>query len=308
MNVVVTGASSFVGINIIRKLLDNYLDIAIYGIVRPNSPNNQKLDEFRNRIKIIEIDMSDINLLTNYLEKIDVIYLNAWRGTRGSSRLDESIQKQSYIDSINAAKVAIELGANTIIGIGSQAEYGIVYDEVDENHETNPITAYGKYKLMTYNKLKEMCINNIDLKWGRIFSAYGVGDYENTLIMQCVNKMITSDTIELSKCTQMWNYINIIDVANIFSLMLKKCIPSGIYNISSNDTRVLKDYVLEIKKLTKSNSILNFGTVQKDEKLMNLLPINNKIMRLLKNYDFISFEEGINLIISCNEKYSKKGD
>ena len=122
---VVTGAASFVGSNIIRCLLRDYEDLKIYGIARPNSKSNTVVKEFGDSINVLEIDMDNISALKQILPHVDAFYLNAWRGTRGDDRKDFPLQESNYIDTMKAVNAAIELGAKTIIGVGSQAEYGV---------------------------------------------------------------------------------------------------------------------------------------------------------------------------------------
>lgn len=46
----------------------------------------------------------------------------------------------------------------------------------------------------------------------RIFSVYGYGDREGTLIDSCVHKMNQGGIIHLGPCTQQWNYLYINDL------------------------------------------------------------------------------------------------
>lgn len=301
MNIAVSGASSFVGINIVEQLIIQYPEARIYALVRPNSLNNKKLIKLKNKICIVEIDMANMNALPTMIESLDVFYLNAWNGTRGNDRENEELQRSNYKYTIEAINIAIGLGANTIIGVGSQAEYGIVEDEIEENHPTKPVSAYGKYKLKVFKDGLKICLkNNVNFKWGRIFSAYGADDNPNTLISYCVKNMLENKPINVSQSTQMWNYINIKDVAYFFAGMLSDCIPSGPYNISSDDTRVLKDYILEIKNTLESNSLINYGAIQNNIRLMNLIPNNSKLLKYFANYRFIPFSVGIREIVNKN--------
>ena len=303
MNIVVSGSASFVGNHIIRELIKRDSKINIYAMVRPNSKHNEILLDLKDKINVVEIDMANIESLKDYVSSIDAFYMVSWRGTRGNDRADENMQLQNYLDSVKACKVAIELGAKSIIGVGSQAEYGITYDNVSEDYNAKPITPYGVYKLRTFNECSDLCAKNkVAFKWGRIFSAYGVGDYENTLVMYCIHQMRNNLEVISSPCTQMWNYINIKDVANLFVELLTETIPSGAYNFSSFDTRVLKSYVYEIRSILNSSSIIKFGATQNNIKLMNLLPINSKLIQYLPEYNFIPFSDGIREIIRDMEK------
>ena len=60
--------------------------------------------------------------------------------------------------------------------------------------------------------------------------------------------MLNNEEIELSSCTQHWNFLYVKDAAALIhkasrNAFLDKNFHFGIYNLASNDTRVLKDYV-----------------------------------------------------------------
>lgn len=303
MKIAISGASSFVGTNIIEELIKQYQDADIYALIRPNSPNNKKIAKFGNRINVLEVDMGNIQELTNLIDGIDVFYLNAWNGTRGADRLNEEMQKNNYTNSILAINTAIKLGAKTIIGVGSQAEYGITNTFVDEESEAKPNTAYGKYKLMLYTEGLSVCKkNNVEFKWGRIFSSYGTNDNENTLVMYCIKNMLNNCDVDVSPCKQMWNFINIKDVACLFVKMISDKIPSGVYNLASNDTRVLSSFIEEMYLLTNASCKINYGAVQTNIKLMNLMPRISKIEKHFPGYKFISFSTGVREIINSYRK------
>ena len=304
MRIVISGATSFVGINLIRALIKDG-ENEIIALIRENSPNRSLLNEFGDRIRIFCVDLNNINTLSNYIDYLDAFYLVAWRGTRGQDRNNEEMQKENYIDTIETTKVAIKLNAKTIIGIGSQAEYGYVETKIDESIVPRPTSKYGLYKLKVYQEGKKICEQkSVSFKWGRIFSAYGIGDYSKTLVMYCINNMLKGLPVYVSSCTQMWNYTNIIDIAHIFARMCGNDIPSGLYNVCGDDTRFLKEFVEEIKKITKSSSEILYDSQDSTSEKVTLNPVNSKIKSFLKDMEYIPFDDGIlSIINSINLAY-----
>lgn len=305
-NIIITGVTSFIGKQMIDRLIKTNNEI--YGLVRKDSTNLKNIEEYFkfSNFHIVFGNMDDAEFFEK-LNTIDAIFLLAWKGTRGSARVDKTSQKESYLSTINFVKKLSKCNIKNIIGIGSQAEYGISDEEKRETSLKKPVSQYGIYKLKTYNFLYKFCReNNISLKWFRLFSCYGVGDYEKSLVSDSISKLLKNEPLDLSKCTQSWNFINIKDVADIVCLVYDKEIKSGAYNLSSNDTRMLVDFVYEMKGICNSTSVLNFGVKQKDEKLMNLLPNNEKLLRVIgKDYKFVPFCFGIKEIIlkfSCVDK------
>ena len=106
----------------------------------------------------------------------------------------------------------------------------------------------------------------------RIFSVYGVGDHETTLVHTLVQAVLAGQSMDLSPCSQMWNFMEARDLARAIAFLLEGGFGSGTYDLCSQDSRPLKDYVLEIESLGKaflekkegktlstSSSLLRFG-------------------------------------------------
>lgn len=66
-NILVTGATSFIGQYLIAELLNDSNNI-IYALVRPNSKHKNNLIKFKN-VNIIEIDMKNIAILPQKINK-----------------------------------------------------------------------------------------------------------------------------------------------------------------------------------------------------------------------------------------------
>lgn len=296
-NIIITGATSFIGINILKELKNN--EYNIYAIIRPNSINKDKLNEFAN-LKIIELDQREIENLKLYLKKVDICIHLAWEGTRVPERYDEDIQEQNYINSVKTFEAVTALGCDVFLGTGSQAEYGFINDIITEETETNPNTEYGKFKLKTCLELEKKALeNNVRFIWGRIFSVYGEGDYENTLIMSTLKNMKENKDINMTEGKQYWNYIYIKDLSKIIINLIFNKEAKGIFNLASNDTRPLKEYILDMKKALKSKSVINFGAIPyRQEGIVSIKPSISKLNNILKINSNSNFYSQFRRVIS----------
>ncbi len=297
-NVLITGATSFIGVHLINECINN--NCRVIAVVRPNSEKIIRLPK-SNLITIIETDMEEIEDLVDKIRdvKIDVFYHLAWDGVRGDYRNDATLQNKNYICAISAMNVAKQLGCRGFVGTGSQAEYGTCVGSIDESYPTNPVTEYGKAKLKTYKTLKAIAKeNNIKFFWARIFSVYGLYDYEGTLIMSALNKMKKNEAVQLTECTQNWDFIYVEDVARIMYLIPNINCEDGIYNIASGETRKLKDFVIAMKEVSKSASELQFGAIPySSEGRTSFEPSVDKLKQNLGWASRITFEDGINDIL-----------
>lgn len=298
IKVVVTGATSFIGVHIIKEYLKNNCEVI--AVVRPNSKNLYRLPE-NNLLTIVEIDMENIEELIEKFEnnKIDVFYHLAWEGVRVPYRDDAILQNENYICAVKAMKAAKGLGCDIFIGSGSQAEYGKCIGKIDENYPTAPVTEYGKAKLKTYEKLKILAKeNNIKFIWVRVFSVYGIYDYQGTLVMSALEKMKRNESIPLTQCLQNWDFIHVEDAAQAMYLLAKAPCSDGVYNLASGESRQLKEFVIAMKRICNSQSKLEFGEVPyNSEGIVSFQPIVDKIKQNLGWSCKVSFEEGIKSIL-----------
>ena len=210
------------------------------------------------------------------------------------------MQEENYKNSITALYVAEKLGAKIFMSAGSQAEYGQLNSVITEDTMSEPTTAYGKNKLKFYEYGMKFCRErNIKFLEPRFFSLYGSGDYQGTLIMSMLDKMLKNEPCDLTDCTQKWNFLNIKDAVNGMKILIEnEDVKPGAYNFASNDTRALKSFLLEMKAITKSNSKLNFGAILHNDS--GKYGINPDIIKLLATgwKPEVSFESGIKELIN----------
>lgn len=345
MKILISGVSSFLGIYTAKELLSQ--GHQVYGIVRKESKNREKLESLRG-LQLISVDM---NAFSSYAEEgelalaegirkqedrfsreaafswdgfalasllpkdVDAIIHFAWDGVGSKGRENPEIQEQNLLMSKGFYQWGLQNGVKYFLFAGSQAEYG---RGTRENPE--PVSAYGKAKLSFSryglsggraaedSAFPKQCFRSFDnteeteqekaketeqeteqkseqkaeqkaeqenpMKFLdlRIFSVYGVGDHETTLVHTLVQAVLAGQSMDLSPCSQMWNFMEARDLARAIAFLLEGGFGSGTYDLCSQNSRPLKDYVLEIESLGKaflekkegktlstSSSLLRFG-------------------------------------------------
>lgn len=298
--ILVTGATSFIGLHLLKALLPMY---RILAIIRPDSPKKMLLPLNDNLI-VYEVAMHDYDNLKVLLrlEKIDCFIHLAWNGTRGTTRNDEEIQAKNLKYSQYALESAVELGVNTFVSAGSQAEYGPWQKKakLSETIIPNPNTAYGKMKLEFYKIASRLCtIKKIRFLEPRFFSLYGPGDFSGTMIMSILNNMLQNKPCKLTLGIQDWDFLYIDDAVLGLIKLLQDKKTHGIYNFGSGESHLLKFYIEKMYRITKSSSILNYGAISYPS--TGMVNVNPDVEKL-KNIGWkpeVTFEEGIKRIINC---------
>lgn len=303
MKFVITGATSFIGSELCSYLLANGHEIIAicrkYSTKIENLPQNEKL-------KVVYSSMADYRTLSGKISEVDVFINLAWAATGHEGRNLIASQWQNVEYSFDALIAARQMGCKLFVEAGSQAEYGLTNDVQTPESETNPFSEYGKAKLtmkdMAYAYTKMTGMKYVHL---RIFSIFGEKDKDWTLISSCIDKMLKNESVELSPCTQNWNYLYVKDAAKQIALLCEYAFRNedftqDVFHIASEDTRTLKNFILEMKKLTGSESFLHFGSIN-PERLVSLQPDMVKTKLVIDFVSDYTFADGINRII----KYRK---
>lgn len=282
---ILTGGTGFLGYWLLKELVKN--DIFVYVLVRKNSKRRERLEGISG-IQIIELNMDKIFDLPRYLKNADVFYHLAWEGERNNF----PGQMNNIIQAVNAMEVAHKLGVKQFIMTGSQAEYGICNQQVDESYPANPNTAYGACKVACYNILKTLSEQiAMSLTWVRIFSVYGEGDNPNTLISYLFKCFKDNISPEITSGTQLWDFLYAQDAVNALYLLAEKN-KSGIFNLAYGESRPLREFVVKARDLVNPKLELNFNS----DIPFNGVQLNANIDKIKNEIDWkptVDFKNGI---------------
>lgn len=279
----ITGASSFIGVKLCRYLSDNG-----HSVIAMSRRENEYLEGIKKNghLQVFRADMQSLFDKAKGVNADVFIHL-AWAGTMHEDRDNPAIHEENVRISLECVKLAKQMGCQLYVDAGSQAEYGIVPEVLTEDTPCHPITAYGKGKLKMYQEsvilTRELGLKYIHL---RILSVYGENDHDETLIMYSLKKLKANEPIEMRSGGQKWNYVYVKDAARqIAELSIHAVNDKGfhqeVYNIASNDTRKLQDFIITMKEITGSASELSFGGYN-PEKDVNLNPDTKKTAAVVK--------------------------
>ncbi len=317
MNVVVTGATSFLGAALVKELLGRGHEV--YGVQRPHSPNRQVLECLRERedgkgrnLHIIELELEELDGIDRMIPvPCQVFFHFGWGGSGSQSRLMNEVQRKNVEDSVKALCGARRLGCRRFLFSGSQAEYGVYRTPMREDMPVSPVSEYGKAKVEFGLRAKSMCRQWRETgEWEmeyihiRIFSVYGPGDHPWSLVNTCLDTFLKGGVMELGACSQQWNFLYIEDlVEGVMALAFcdKPACGETVYNLAGGeeDTRVLKSYVEEMHRLCGGEGTCVYGILPPNaEGSTNLIPDIGRIRERTGWEPRVSFEEGIRHMIN----------
>jgi nucleoside-diphosphate-sugar epimerase len=259
MNILVTGATGFIGRHVVNALLNmDGLQITVTG------SNLSKLRDCYSGsdVKIIPYDIHDGGTaldLYEYFGAPDKLIHLAWRGLPNYDNTFHIVE--NLVADIRFIQTLIDAGLKDITIAGTCFEYGMQEGELSEELENAPANFYALAKdslrksLEIYQKQK-----SFDLKWVRLFYLYGSGQHPNSLIAQ-LNTAIQKgeSSFNMSGGMQIRDYMKVEDSAyNIAAIALQNQVVGVINNCSGTPLRLV-DFVSGYLAGEKSEIELNLG-------------------------------------------------
>ena len=295
---IITGATSFIGAGLVSALLDKGVDC--YAIVRRESKNLGVLPTQHPKLHLVWGNASEPETWMKDVPGCDVFFHFAWDGVGAVGRANPEMQKQNVGMAEECLKAAAALGCRRFVFAGSQAEYGINDGYITESTECHPNIEYGKGKLAFLQRAvplsKELGIEYVHL---RIFSVYGPGDHPWTLVSRCLDVFSQGGEMDLSPCTQKWNFLYVTDAAEAI-IRLGDCPldEDPVYNIAGEETKPLKEYVEAMRGICGGGTP-KYGTLEnKAEPPHGIDPSIRKMQRATGWRMETDFETGIRQILA----------
>ena len=138
-----TGGTSGIGLALIRKLLDENVEILM--LRRKETSRDMELPEH----ELLHVEYCALEELKEYQPQgsYDVFFHLGWAKTSQEERKNMMLQIKNVEYSCEAVKLAHRCGCHTFIGAGSQAEYGRHNEKLKDDTLCTPESPYGIMKL-----------------------------------------------------------------------------------------------------------------------------------------------------------------
>lgn len=281
-NVLITGASGFIGSHLIDNKFLNTHNIAVF---------SRKKILKKNKIQLIEGDMADIDKSINKIKIFNpcVIVHLAWQGIPDFSIDMCNLNLNNSISFFN--KIIENTDCKKIIISGSCFEYGQKKGECKESDpiNINSYFAWAKHSLSNYLFVK-CAEKDITLNWFRIFYAYGPLQREESLIPTLIKKIASNKLPNINTPLNKNDFIYVKDVASIISEAIDKDLLSGLYNLGSGVSSAVYEICEIVEKYFKNSDDIS-GQVLKNNHNLETVNFWANMDKLKSVLDFSSFTD-----------------
>ncbi|MCK5039965.1 MAG: NAD(P)-dependent oxidoreductase [Candidatus Aenigmarchaeota archaeon] len=306
-NVLMTGATGFIGSNLLKRLLKENCQVHI--LTRKNSIL-ERIKDIKESYNNHVIDLTDFESVKVLISKIkpDVIFHLAAYGT---DYRQQNIQQAIDINikaSVNLFEAFIKNKGARFIHTGSCFEYGAKNTPISESDSLEPIGIYNITKASSVQLLVSMAkqIETGNLIVLRLFGAFGDSEGQHRFFPQMIDKLSKNQEIKMTGGEQKRDCIYVEDIIDAYVLASNVSLEkkAEIINIGSGKGILLKDIALIIaKQIGADKNLLQFGALPYRSNEMMYMEANIKKAETLLGWKpKTSLEEGIKKMLNYHGK------
>lgn len=179
MKILVTGATGFIGKNLVDKLVE--YDYEIIAVVR-KIPEQGNFDK---KIKFIKADLQEIENIQSQMSGVDVvIHMAAQLGHYGMPY--EYFYKVNYMSSVKLAQMSIKNNVKQFILCSAPFVVGLEGRNTKEDEPYAPTDFYSKTKMLAEQGVMDTCRGKIPFTILRPSFVYGIGDVRRTTLYRSI--------------------------------------------------------------------------------------------------------------------------
>ena len=292
-NVLVTGATGFIGTNLIYKLVDSNYNISIFTRKKVNIKHIKNIIP---KLDVYNVDLSNPKIINEKIKKIkpDIVDHLATYGVNRNQTEDDKIINTNILGTINLFNAILQYGeVKKIVNVGSCFEYGPKLEKIKETDESNPQSVYGISKVEQTNIAKYFYEQkSLPIITLRVFNTFGPFEKPNRLIPSTILASLNQKKICINNPNDVRDFVFVKDVVEglVKASKIKK---SGeILNIGTSNEYQVKEIVKKISKITKYDNVV-FQKSKNHEYGGKIIADVTKLKRVLKWEPKYTMDEGL---------------
>ncbi len=289
MKIFITGGAGFIGKYLVQLLINNNHTITIFDNFS-NSSKESILHLSQNNVKIIEGDITNFAEIDTALKDHDIlIHLAAKISVNESIKNPLETFHTNVEGTKNVITSCLKNNIKKIIVASSAAVYGESNSseiKLNEKSEKNPISPYGKSKIIMEEYVKEkLSKNEMNYVILRFFNIFGIGQSDEYagVITKFGRKILRGKPLEIfGDGKQTRDFVAIEDVVEVIHQAITSITKNGIYNIASGHSITIK----ELAELMISKSNKKIEITYSDSKKGEIKFSQANIMSAKKNLGY----------------------
>ena len=250
--VLITGASGFIGANLVRNLINTKDQIHI--LIRKQS-NLWRLNDIISECNVHFADISKIGDVRNMISKVkpEIVYHCATFGVYPNQK-DASLMNQINFNGTSNLLTSLHENSELerLVNLGSVFEYGSKSNSIKETDPTRPFDSYSGTKVSQiklveyYSHQKKLPAVTL-----RIFTPYGIFEEPDRLISDVMVAAVKKKSLKIFSRKAKRDFVYIDDVTSaLIKASNKPGIEGEIFNIGSGNPTSIEELVNLVCKVT----------------------------------------------------------
>ena len=257
MKVLLTGGTGFIGSYLIKELL-----LAGHEVIATRRPGSKPAISLI--ANPIWLDRSFFELTLADLEGIDVLVHLASAGVSPKQASWTDLEQVNVAAGLQLIDLAHQAGVRRFVATGTCLEYGSeagAWQHIPPSAALRPVTPYGASKAAGFFMLNSFASTHlIEFFYGRIFTAYGEGQYAANLWPSLYAAALTGADFPMTSGEQIRDFISVQEVATHLRVAVERndLIPGRplVVNIGSGTGLRVLDFVMnEWQRLRAQGSL-----------------------------------------------------
>ncbi len=257
MNIILTGATGFVGRQVMRSLIEMGCSVKV--VVRDPS----RLDSVPAGAVLEVVRTPDLFEETPYrfeklLEGSETLVHAAWYAEPGKY-LTSPRNLACLTGTLNLASAFSAVGGKRFIGIGTCAEYDPYAGPITTETPLAPNTLYAACKASAFQVLRYFLGGKgISFAWCRIFYLYGEGEDGRRLVPYIRRQLEAGEEVLLTRGDQVRDFLDVTDAARMIAEVTLGQ-QQGAVNICSGEAMTVRQLAESIADEYGRRGLLRFG-------------------------------------------------
>lgn len=245
MKILVTGASGFVGANLVRSLLKQSTN-EVFISARKTS-DFARIADIKDRFAgIAYTDLSDGSAVHGMMREFrpEIVYHIATYGGFPGQKDQTQMIKSNLIATVNLLDASVETEVKHFINTGSSSEYGIKSAPMCEDDFCEPINFYGVTKLAATNYCSMIGkVLKFPVCTLRLFSVYGPLEDPTRLYPSIVTTLLQGQAPKLSKPDSVRDFTPVEKIVEVYQNIIHTAYePGSIINVATGRQKTIAQF------------------------------------------------------------------